>query len=377
MKHQAKQIIERFHTAADDPEGYARNWKKKTDQNVIGYFCSYTPEEIILASGSLPFRIFGSGGNVSLADAHLQAYSCSLVRGALEDALEGKLNFLKGTVFPHTCDSIQRLSDIWRLNAGHDFHIDVVLPVKLNTENSKWYLRKIVKKLKSDLETALGREIATAELKSAVSTINDIRSRLKQLYYIRMQKPGHIAGRDMHMIVKGSMIMDRNDALQQLIRLTHILSKIDERDLQEQKRVMLAGGLCNMPDVYRIIEESGARVLWDDFCTGTRYFEGLVEKDGDILESIADRYFKRVVCPAKHVNLFSRGEYLVRRAKMLNAQGVILMYLKFCDPHAFDYPYMKEMLDKEGIPNMLFEIEDQLPSEGQFKTRCEAFIELL
>ena len=52
------------------------------------------------------------------ADAHLQAYSCSLVRGALEDALAGRLDFLDGAmVFPHTCDSIQRLSDIWRMNA--------------------------------------------------------------------------------------------------------------------------------------------------------------------------------------------------------------------------------------------------------------------
>ena len=56
---------------------------------------------------------------------------------------------------------------------------------------------------------------------------------------------------------------------------------------------------------------------------------------------------------------------------------MIFLFLKFCDPHSFDYPYIKEMLDKEGIPSMLFEIEDQLPSEGQFKTRCEAFIEML
>ncbi len=60
-----------------------------------------------------------------------------------------------------------------------------------------------------------------------------------------------------------------------------------------------------------------------------------------------------------------------------HADGVIFLFLKFCDPHAFDYPYIKEMLDKEGIPSMLFEVEDQLPSEGQFKTRCEAFIEML
>ena len=32
------------------------------------------------------------------------------------------------------------------------------------------------------------------------------------------------------------------------------------------------------------------------------------------------------------------------------ADGVIFILLKFCDPHAFDYPYIKALLDSAGIP---------------------------
>jgi benzoyl-CoA reductase/2-hydroxyglutaryl-CoA dehydratase subunit BcrC/BadD/HgdB len=63
--------------------------------------------------------------------------------------------------------------------------------------------------------------------------------------------------------------------------------------------------------------------------------------------------------------------------KNTGAQGVIFVLLKFCDPHAFDFPYMKELLDRAGIPGMLLEIEDQQTSEEQLRTRLEAFIELL
>ncbi len=38
---------------------------------------------------------------------------------------------------------------------------------------------------------------------------------------------------------------------------------------------------------------------------------------------------------------------------------------------------MKEMLDREGVPSMLMEIEQDLPSEGQLSMRFEAFIEML
>ena len=159
MEQGMEKIIQRFREVAENPGEYARAWKKDKGQPVIGYFCSYAPEEIMLAAGGLPYRIFGSGKRIRLADSHLQAYSCSLVRGAMEDVLGGNLDFLDGTVFPHTCDSIQRLSDMWRMNAGLDFHLDVVLPVKLDNEISRDYMAQVLKKFRDELEQALGVKV--------------------------------------------------------------------------------------------------------------------------------------------------------------------------------------------------------------------------
>ena len=59
MHKDVAEIVERFQRAAKDPATYARSWKEKNQKDVIGYFCSYAPEEIIMAAGALPFRIFG------------------------------------------------------------------------------------------------------------------------------------------------------------------------------------------------------------------------------------------------------------------------------------------------------------------------------
>ena len=56
---------------------------------------------------------------------------------------------------------------------------------------------------------------------------------------------------------------------------------------------------------------------------------------------------------------------------------MIFLHLKFCDPHAFDYPYLKNAMDRENIPHLMLEIEDPLPAEGQLRTRFEAFLEML
>jgi benzoyl-CoA reductase/2-hydroxyglutaryl-CoA dehydratase subunit BcrC/BadD/HgdB len=140
---------------------------------------------------------------------------------------------------------------------------------------------------------------------------------------------------------------------------------------------MLVGSLCSQPDVYTLIEKAGADVVWDDLCTGSRYFDGLVDEAGDPIKAIAERYYHRVICPAKHSSPTARGENLARLVDEHKVEGVIFLMLKFCDPHAFDYPDLKGVLDRKKVPSMLLEIEGQLPPEGQLLTRFETFIEML
>jgi len=369
--------IRQFHDVINDSDGYARRLKKESGRKILGYFCSYTPEEIIYAAGVHPMRLFGTRAAIAHADAHLQAYSCSLVRGVLEEALAGRLEFLDGAVFPHTCDSIQRLSDIWRLNLDFSFHADVVLPVKLDTASARKYMADVLRKFRSELEKGLGLSISDDDLARSITTFNAIKRALGTIYRLRSENPGIISGGDVYALVKSAMIMDRSEAAEKLTAFADALSKEKASGSNARRRIVVSGGLCDHADIYSIIEKSGGAVVGDDLCTGSRYFEGLVSEKGDPIEALADRYTERVVCPAKHSSITARGDNIVRIAKEHRASGVIFLLLKFCDPHSFDYPYMKEMLDAVGVPSMLMEIEQDLPSEGQLSTRFEAFIEML
>ena len=185
----AADIVKTFKAVAGDPQTYAQAWKRDNARPVVGYFCSYAPEEIVLAAGALPYRLTGSGRQIRLADRHLQAYSCSLVRSAMEDVLGGHLGFLDGTVFPHTCDSIQRLSDMWRLNAGLPFHLDVVLPVNLRGPGSTKYMNDVLVRFRDELGKALGCVISSEEIRSAAAVYNDLRASLRSLYDLRRERP--------------------------------------------------------------------------------------------------------------------------------------------------------------------------------------------
>lgn len=369
------QEIQLFHDAVNDPKSYLSSIQADS-KKIIGYLCSYAPEELIDAAGFHPVRLFPSGSEILYAENHVQAYCCSMVKGVLEDSLAGRLDYLYGTVFPHTCDTIQRLSDIWRLNTHYDFFCDVAMPVKLNSQKARQYMKDVLKKFRTDLESASGKKITDSDLSASIAEYNVIRKNLLKIQNLKSENPDLIKGADLYAIIKGSMIMDRKELT---TLLPAIASRLENTDISSprRKRLVFSGSLCDFPDIYSMIEAAGAMVAADDLCTGVRWFDTLMPQNSDPMDALTARYFDRAVCPAKHRNTTQRGEDLAELVKNHNADGVIFMLQKFCDPHAFDYPFLKEFLEKQGIKNTLIEMDGRPQGTGQLSTRIETFIQMI
>jgi len=92
-----------------------QDWKAQ-GKKVVGFFCSYVPEEILYAADIFPFRVRAPGcTQTALADTYMSHLNCTFVRSCLQFALEGRYRFLDGLVFNRSCDHIRRLYD-WRLS---------------------------------------------------------------------------------------------------------------------------------------------------------------------------------------------------------------------------------------------------------------------
>jgi benzoyl-CoA reductase subunit C len=114
----------------------------------------------------------------------------------------------------------------------------------------------------------------------------------------------------------------------------------------------------------------------DDLCTGSRYFAQPVEDDGDPIAALADRYLRRLPCPAKYHPDHEPGEHLLGLVNENEADGVVFTLQKFCDPHAFDYAMIKEKLDAATVPHLRLEME-HAPAPDQWRTRLQAFLEMI
>jgi benzoyl-CoA reductase/2-hydroxyglutaryl-CoA dehydratase subunit BcrC/BadD/HgdB len=101
-----------------------------------------------------------------------------------------------------------------------------------------------------------------------------------------------------------------------------------------------------------------------------------VDEKLDPLAGIAKRIIERPICPAKHTSQY-REDYILNKVKNSSAKGVVFLYQNFCEPHLFDYPHIKDALDKEDIPHLFIGIEPSKETSHQIFTRLEAFSEML
>lgn len=371
-----EQIISFFRQVAQDPYTYLAAWPAKTGKKILGYFCINTPEELIHAAGFLPVRLMGLEINISLASRHLQTYSCSLVQSTLETALRGKLSFLQGTVFPHTCDSIQRLSDIWALNLPFLFHWDLVLPVKIHTPSARVYLLKELQRFKRGLEEFAGRFIKDEDLRNSFHLFNNIRSALRKLTYTQREDSFLLSPQDSYSLLKAAAILDREEFFSHLKKLS---PSFKGEGIKNNKYIplFLVGSICDHFSLFDLFPPCGVQIVGDDLCSGWRYLSLDVSLRGDPLEALAERLLKCPPCPCKYNPQFDRAGDLISRIKTSRAKGVVFLLQKFCDPHAFDYPYLRDQLLQENIPHLLLEIEPGAFSWRGAETRLQAFAEAL
>ncbi len=141
--------------------------------------------------------------------------------------------------------------------------------------------------------------------------------------------------------------------------------------------MFVTGSICQSLSWFDLFDACGVSIVGDDLCTGWRHFSADVSITGNPIEALADRIIRKVPCPCKYHPDLDRGTDLIHRVEQSNAQGVIFLLLKFCDPHGFDYPYLKKRLAERNIPALLLEIEPGGMPRGGVETRLQAFIETL
>ena len=147
------------------------------------------------------------------------------------------------------------------------------------------------------------------------------------------------------------------------------------------KRILLTGTPLAIPNwkLHHLIETSGAAVVCEEMCTGTRYFEHQVDESATTLEgqfqALSERYMKNN-CACFTPN-DGRIEDIKRLAAEYHVDGVIDVNLKFCTLYDVEKSAVAAALEEVGVPCLSLETDYTDNDAEQLRTRIGAFVEML
>lgn len=368
-------MMEKFKEWYQKRHEYAQEWKNKTGGKVVGYFCTYVPEEILYGAGVLPVRILGSHEPQDVTEPHIFGMYCPFCRDCLAQGLKGRYDYLDGIMIAQSCLHIRQTFTSWKLHIPIDFSYYLPMPNNVQSKRALPYLTGELRVLKEALEKWTGKAITDEDLNKGIEIMNKSRRLTRDLYELRKQPNPVLTGLEAMYAVVASQMVDKKDYNE---TLQGILEKLPQRPVEKDSKVrlMILGSEDDDTKFLQMVESLGAIFVVDDHCTGSRYFWNEVTPSQNPLEAIASRYVERVPCPSKDWPERTRMEHIKKLAQDWEVQGAIVIQQKFCDPHELDIPATIESLKQIGIPAQFLELDVTVPV-GQFKTRVEAFLEML
>jgi len=356
---------------------YIQEWKAK-GKKVVGYYCSYIPEEILYAADILPFRMRAPGcTNTTEADVYMSNLNCSFVRSCLEYVIEGKYDFLDGLVLGNTCDQIRRQYDILKRAIKPTpfpfLHI-INIPHKANDE-SYAYFRDDLIEFKNSVEQSFGVEITDDKLRHAIEVYSEARSLLKQMYDLRKGEKPPLTGAETMSVVLAATTIPKDQYNQLLRRLLEELGQRGGISGHKARLMVGGGGGCDNPDYFQIIEDLGGLIVTDSVCFGSRYYAEPVELGDDLMLSLAKTYLNRPSCVHMLDKVVERDNYNKEMVEEFNVDGVVYPVLRYCQMWGGQQIQARKSLGEVNIPVLPLEREYMLGATGQLKTRVQAFLE--
>lgn len=382
-------IIEKIEQAVNErPEELIR--ARERGERIVGYFCSYLPEEIVYALGLIPVRL-GRGGSddlVEIGGRYISKGNCVFLREAVGLFADGNDPFSHNSdlvAVATSCTQMFRLAEV----ITHFFEVPTLVlgvPRNFYLPEGRLFFRKEIEHFSRKLEEFSGKKLDQASLKESIELYQNIRQSLLKIYELQALDPAPISWKDVFNIIHAGFYLDRFhyfSLLQDLLsELTTRKETLDTHaSIDEKPRILLSGTIIPPGDnkLIDIIDESGGRIVADDLCTGLRFFTGIMVNDFS-LTGIADAYLDKIPCATlpylPSLETDRRLNNLSQIIEDYQVEGMVYHTLRFCDAFSFKATETKRFIkDKVSFLEIHTEYADS--DIESIRTRIDAFMELL
>ena len=370
-------ILSQLKEVAANPKKAMDDFKAETGKGAVGIMPIYAPEEMVHATGYLPMGIWGAQGKqISKARTYLPAFACSIMQQIMELQCEGAYDDLAAVLFSVPCDTLKCLSQKWK-GANAVKVIVFTHPQNRGLEAANQFLVTEYELVKKQLEAYLGVKITNAALENSIAIYNENRAVMREFVKVAADYPQVISAVDRHAVFKARqfMLKEKHTAL-----VKELIEEIKAMPVQpwDGKKVVVTGILLEPNQVLEIFDEFKLAIVDDDLAQESRQIRvDVLDGEEGPLYRMAKAWQQMYGCSVATDTKKGRGKMLMNKVAATGADAVIIAMMKFCDPEEWDYPVMYREFEEKGIKNLMFEVDQELTSFEQVKTRLQSFVEML
>ena len=353
---------------------------RKQGLRVIGAYCAYCPQELIIAAGAIPISLCGTREEpIPAAEEKLPRNLCPLIKSSYGFAITDSCPYFTMSeliVAETTCDGKKKMYEL--LERKKPVHLMQLPNVQDGAAPLKLWAAEI-QKLRERLETQLRVTITDEAIWEAIDLVNAERRALKAVHDLNQSNPPLLPGLD---LLTASWAVKFARDKHPIIRLAHEL--VAEKLAQEPQprstkpRILLTGCPVGLGSekVVRLLDELGADMVAMENCSGYKTLDIMTATDHtDPIMALAEKYLQ-IPCSCMSPNPH-RLELLTQMLEDFRIDAVIDLTWQACHTYNIEAYDVGRLVTAAGLPFLHLESDYSVSDLESLKVRIEALLEMV
>ncbi len=378
LSKEHEEHIEKFMRIRGENVIRLKEWKEQGGK-VVGYYCTFFPQELALAAGAVPVGLCGTKEEpIATAEETLPRNLCPLIKSSYGFAVTDKcpfFNFSDLIVGETTCDGKKKMFEF--MGEFKPVHVMQLPYMKTSKKSFEMWVDEL-RQLRTRLETELGREIADSALWEAIDLVNRESAAAKAVCDLNRQEPPALSGMELLTVIwSRGFNKDKEENIRMLDALRESLSA-GGSVAAGKPRVLITGCPIGLGSekVVSLVEELDGTVVALENCTGYKTLPLQTDMSfEDPLVALADKYLK-IPCSCMTPNT-GRMELLRSMAVDFAVEAMIDLTWQACHTYSIESREVNKLCRQAGLPFLQLESDYSLSDTESLKVRIQALLEMV
>jgi len=379
MSDALNQALEQFHRLREAGLSAIISGKTK-GLKVVGTYCTYCPQELILAAGAVPISLCGTKEEpIAAAEETLPRNLCPMIKSSYGFAVTDTCPFFFFSdliIGETTCDGKKKMFEI--MQQKKPVHVMTLPHTQTGADAMQFWVAEM-RRLRTRLEQDLAVTISDNQIWEAIDLVNEERQAIKALHDLNQSNPPPIPGLK---LLQASWLrafaVDKREVIDRIRQLIDVAKSNVPATPSSKPRVLLTGCPVGLGSekVVTLLDELGADMVTMENCSGYKTLELMTSHEHrDPIEALAEKYLQ-IPCSCMSPNSY-RLDLLERMMADFRVDAVIDLPWQACHTYNVEAYSVGQLVRKHGLPFLHLESDYSQSDIEILRVRIEALLEMV